>query len=81
VVHANEGDAVADLKPRLAANVQKAPGLLDGRFTAVQQSFAVRKERTAAAAYLTAFGAEIKRSGLLASQIAKHAANGLLVAK
>jgi polar amino acid transport system substrate-binding protein len=76
-------DAVADLKPRLAVNVKKAPGLrmLDGRFTAVQQSFAVRKERAAAAAYLTAFGDEIKRSGLLRSLIEKHAANGLLVAK
>jgi polar amino acid transport system substrate-binding protein len=76
-------DAVADLKPRLAANVKKAPGLrlLDGRFTAVQQSFAVRKERTAAAAYLTVFCEEIKRSGLLRSLIETHAADGLLVAK
>lgn len=75
-------DAVANLKPRLAEDVTKTTGvrMLDGRFTAVQQSMAVRKEHAAAAAYLTAFGDEIKRSGLLRSLIDKHGANGLLVA-
>jgi polar amino acid transport system substrate-binding protein len=75
--------AIANLKPRLAADVPKAPGvrMLDGRFTAVQQSMAVRKERAAGAAYLIAFADEIKRTGLLASLIAKHRANGLLIAK
>lgn len=76
-------DAVANLKPRLAEDVTKTAGvrMLDGRFTAVQQSMAVRKERAAAAAYLIGFGDEIKRSGLLRSLIEKHRANGLLVAK
>ena len=50
-------DVLAGLKPRLLDDVKKIPGarLLDGRFTAVQQSMGVRKERTAAAAYLAAF--------------------------
>jgi polar amino acid transport system substrate-binding protein len=75
--------AVANLTPRLAEDVRKTTGvrMVDGRFTAVQQSMAVRKERAAAAAYLVAFGDEIKRSGLLRSLIDKHGANGLLVAK
>jgi polar amino acid transport system substrate-binding protein len=76
-------DAVANLKPRLAEDVKKGTGvrMLDGRFTAVQQSMAVRKERRIAAAYLAAFADEIKKSGLLASLIEKHRANGLLVAR
>ncbi|MGE0812885.1 MAG: transporter substrate-binding domain-containing protein [Vicinamibacterales bacterium] len=76
-------DAAANLSPRLVDDVKKNAGvrMIDGRFTAVQQSMAVRKERTAAAAYLVAFADEIKRSGLLQSLIDKHHANGLLVAR
>lgn len=76
-------DAVANLTPRLAEDVTKTTGvrMIDGRFTAVQQSMAVRKERAAALAYLEAFGEEIKRSGLLRSLIEKHRADGLLIAK
>ncbi|MEZ5292807.1 MAG: transporter substrate-binding domain-containing protein [Vicinamibacterales bacterium] len=76
-------DAAANLSPRLADDVTKHPGvrMTDGRFTAVQQSMAVRKERTAAAAYLVAFADEIKTSGLLQSLIEKHHADGLLVAR
>jgi polar amino acid transport system substrate-binding protein len=74
-------DALAGLKPRLLEDVARVPGarLIEGRFTAVQQSMAVRKERTAAAAYLEAFGREIRTSGLLASLIEKHAAHGLSI--
>lgn len=76
-------DAVAGLTPRLLDDVTKIPGarLVPGRFTAVQQSMAVRKDRPAAAAYLTAFAAEIRTSGLLASLIAKHQARGLTIAR
>jgi polar amino acid transport system substrate-binding protein len=75
-------DALASLKPRLLDDVKKIPGarLLDGRFTAVQQAMAVRKERTAAAAYLAAFGEEIKTSGLLRTLIDRHGAHGLTIA-
>jgi len=76
-------DALAGLKPRLLEDVKKIPGarLLEGRFTAVQQSMGVRKERTAAAAYLAAFAEEIKASGLLSTLIERHGARGLTIAK
>ena len=75
-------EALAGLKPRLLDDVQKLPGarLLEGRFTSVQQSMGVGKQRAAAAAYLTAFGEEIRTSGLLHSLIEKHGAHGLTIA-
>jgi polar amino acid transport system substrate-binding protein len=75
-------DALAGLKPRLLDDVEKLPGarLLDGRFTAVQQSIGVPQARAAAAAYLAAFVDEIKRSGLLRSLIDTHGARGLSIA-
>ncbi len=74
-------DALAGLTPRLREDVQRLPGtrLVTGRFTAVQQSMGVRKERAAAAAYLTAFAQEIRTSGLLARLIAEHKADGLTI--
>ena len=76
-------DAVAGLTPRLRDDARRIPGmrLLPGRFTAVQQSIGVRKERQAAAAYLAAFGREIRTSGLLARLIAEHKADGLTIAR
>lgn len=76
-------DALAGLKPRLIEDARRLPGsrLLDGGFTAVQQSMGVPKAHAAAAAYLTAFAAEIKTSGLLAALIARHDARGLSIAK
>ena len=76
-------DVMAGLMPRLLDDVQRMPAtrIIPGRFTAVQQSMGVRKERAAAAAYLAAFAGEIKRSGLLASLIEKHGARGLTIAK
>jgi len=76
-------DVMADLMPRLLDEVQRMPAtrLIPGRFTAVQQSIGVRKERVAAAAYLAAFADEIKTSGLLASLIEKHGASGLTIAR
>ena len=75
-------EALAGLKPRLLDDVKKIPGarLLDGRFTAVQQSMGVPKERAAAAAYLAAFTQEIKTSGLLGTLIERHGARGLTIA-
>lgn len=76
-------DALAGLTPRLLDDVKAMPGtrLLPGRFTAVQQSMATRRERAAAAAYLTAFAREVTMSGLLASLIEKHGVRGLTIAK
>lgn len=76
-------DALAGLTPRLREDVRALPGtrLLPGRFTAVQQSIGVRKERAAAAAYLAAFTREIRTSGLLAGLIATHKADGLTIAR
>lgn len=76
-------DALAGLTPRLRDDVRAIPGtrLLPGRFTAVQQSIGVRKERAAAAAYLAAFTREIRTSGLLAGLIATHKADGLTIAR
>jgi polar amino acid transport system substrate-binding protein len=76
-------DALAGLKPRLLEDVKKIPGarVLEGRFTAVQQSIGVRKERTAAAGYLAAFAEEIKSSGLLGTLIERHGARGLTIAR
>lgn len=75
-------DALAGLKPRLLDDVQRMPGarLLDGRFTAVQQSMGVPHERAAAAAYLTAFADEITSSGLLREIIERHDVRGLSIA-
>jgi polar amino acid transport system substrate-binding protein len=75
-------DALAGLKPRLLEDVKKLPGarLLDGRFTAVQQSIGVPQRRAAAAAYLGAFVREIASSGILSASIARHQAHGLTIA-
>lgn len=79
----DNADVLASLMPRLRDDVVRIPGMriVPGAFTAVQQSIGVRTERTAAAAYLSAFVSEIKSSGLLARLIATHKADGLTIAK
>jgi polar amino acid transport system substrate-binding protein len=74
-------DALAGLKPNLLADAGKVPGshVLQGRFTAVQQSIGVPKNRVAAASYLEAFVAEITTSGLLRDLIARHRVEGLTI--
>lgn len=76
-------DALAGLKPRLDEDARAIPAsrVLKGGFTAVQQAMGVPKPRAAAAAYLAAFAAEIRTSGLLESLIAKHKADGLTIAR
>ncbi len=73
-------DALAGLTPNLIADARKVPGarVLEGRFTAVQQSMGVPKPRTAAAAYLAGFVKEIAASGLLRDLIARHRVDGLV---
>lgn len=75
-------EALAGLKPGLLSDVQKLPGsrLLDGHFTAVQQSIGVPKKRAAAAHVLSEFVEDAKRSGLVAQLVEKHGVNGVNVA-
>lgn len=75
-------DALAGLKPGLLADAQKVPGsrLLDGQFTAVQQSIGIPKKRAAAARYLREFVEEAKRSGLVGELAEKHGVKGVNVA-
>jgi len=75
-------DVLAGLRPRLLTDVERQPGarILDGQFTAVQQAIGTARANTAAAAFLSDFVEEAKRSGLVASLIAKHQVRGLSVA-
>jgi len=75
-------DALAGLKPGLLADAEKLPGsrLLEGQFTAVQQSIGVPKKRAAAAKQLHAFVEDAKRSGLVQQLIDRHAVKGINVA-
>ena len=75
-------EVLAGLRPRLLTDVEKVPGgrILDGQFSAVQQAVGTPKKNTQAAAFLTAFVEEVKRTGLVASFITKHKVNGLSVA-
>ena len=75
-------DVLSGLLPRLASDVTRLPGarILDGKFTAIQQAIGTPKARTAAAAWLVEFVADIKRSGLVARLIENHGARGVNVA-
>jgi polar amino acid transport system substrate-binding protein len=75
-------DAVAGLRPGLLEDVKKVPGgrILPGNFMTVQQAIGTAKPNAAGAAFLSAFVAEAKKSGLVARLIAKHHVVGLSVA-
>lgn len=75
-------DVLSGLLPRLTSDVARLPGarILEGQFTAVQQAIGTPKARTAAAAYLREFVADIKASGLVARLIERHGAKGVTVA-
>jgi polar amino acid transport system substrate-binding protein len=62
--------------------MEKAPGMkiLDGKFSAVQQAVGTPKKNSAGAEFLSAFVEDAKKSGLVASFIAKHKVKGLSVA-
>ncbi len=79
---ADKLEALAGLLPRLATDVMLLPGarILDAQFTAVQQAIGTPKARSAGAAYLSEFVAEIKASGLVAKLIQRHGAKGVSVA-
>jgi polar amino acid transport system substrate-binding protein len=75
-------DVMAGLRPGLIKDVEKVPGarILDGQFSAVQQAVGTPKKNTAGAQFLSDFVEEAKKSGLVASFIAKHKVKGLSVA-
>jgi polar amino acid transport system substrate-binding protein len=75
-------DALAGLRPRLVADVERLPGarVLDGRFSAVQQAVGTARDNEAGAAFLREFVEEAKASGFIAELIEKHRVRGLSVA-
>ena len=75
-------EAMASLKPGLLKDVERVPGsrILEGQFTAVQQSIGVPKGRTEASEWLQTFVEHAKKSGFVAQLIAKHNVKGLSVA-
>jgi polar amino acid transport system substrate-binding protein len=79
---ADKLDALAGLRPRLIADVEKLPGarILDGKFTSVQQAIGTGRKNAAGAAYLRAFVEEVKASGFVQQLIDKHNVRGLTVA-
>ena len=74
-------DALAGLRPRLAADQARLPGsrILPGRFTAIQQAIGTPIQRVAAAAWLQDFARDI-RADLVARLIEKHRIDGVSVA-
>jgi polar amino acid transport system substrate-binding protein len=75
-------EALAGLKPGLLADIEKLPGarIIEGKFSSVQQAIGTAKKNTAGVAYLNAFVAEAKASGLVARLIERHKVRGLSVA-
>ncbi len=75
-------DALAGLKPRLLADLERLPGtrLIDGKFMSVQQAIGTPRRNTAAPAFLRSFVEEAKASGLVAGLIERHKVRGLSVA-
>lgn len=73
-------DALAGLRPALTKNAADMPGsrILDGKFTAVQQAIGTQKGKPAGLAFVEAFVAEAKSSGLIAELIDKHGVTGKL---
>jgi polar amino acid transport system substrate-binding protein len=73
-------DAYAGLRPALIGLAEKLPGsrIIDGQFTAVQQAVGTPKKNAAGFAFLKDFVEEAKRTGLVASLIARHGVEGRL---
>jgi polar amino acid transport system substrate-binding protein len=75
-------DALAGLRPRLVKDAETLPGsrILEGRFTAVQQSIGTPRSRAAGAIFLYAFAEEAKASGRVARAIEANGVRGVSVA-
>ncbi len=80
---ADKLEVLAGLKPRLNSDVKRLAGsrVLDGRFTAIQQSVGTPRARgEAGAAYVRAFVEEMKAGGTVSAAIKRHAVPGVSVA-
>ncbi|HEY6720411.1 MAG TPA: ABC transporter substrate-binding protein [Burkholderiales bacterium] len=75
-------EVLSGLKPRLATDTAKLPGslVLEGRFTAVQQSVGTPQGRPEGARYLGEFAKDVKDSGFVGRAIARHSVPGVSVA-
>lgn len=75
-----KADVLASLRPALLEDVKKLPGarILDGQFASVQQAVGTARSNSAAAAFLSAFVEEAKRSGLVAKFIENRGVQGKL---
>lgn len=76
-------EALAGLRPRLIADVERMPGarILEQKFSAVQQAVGTPKSRSEAGIkYLVEFVEELKANGTIAQFIAQHEVRGLSVA-
>ena len=75
-----ELDALAGLRPWLNMKAENLPGarVLDGCYLTVQQAIGTKPENTSAAAFLEAFVAEAKETGLVAHLIERHGLTGRL---
>jgi polar amino acid transport system substrate-binding protein len=75
-------DALAGLKPRLLADVERIPGarILPGQFASVQQAVGTLRKNAAGARFLREFVREAITSGLVTRLIERHGAKGLSVA-
>lgn len=73
---------MASLKPALLGDVKKMPGfrILEGRFTAIQQSVGTRKNSPRSLAFLESFVRDSVASGFVAELIERHQVQGLTVA-
>jgi polar amino acid transport system substrate-binding protein len=73
-------DALAGLLPALQKTQVTLPGsrILEGRYTAVRQAVGIRPGHTALKAFVQAFLAEARASGLIAGLIDKHGVAGKL---
>lgn len=73
-------DVLAGLRPALLTQAEGIPGsrILDGQFTAVQQSIGTTPGNDAAIAFLRDFIEEAKASGFVASLIERHGVTGRL---
>jgi polar amino acid transport system substrate-binding protein len=79
---AEDLDALAGLRPGLLKNAKDHPGtlVLDGHFTTVQQAIGAARGRAPdAVAFLEAFVADAKSSGLVAELIERHGVTGRLL--
>jgi polar amino acid transport system substrate-binding protein len=63
-------------------DAEKLPGsrVLEGRFSAVQQSIGTPQGRPAGAKYLREFAEDAKASGFVAKAVERHAVRGVSVA-